>query len=306
MFSFFSSAVPLTRFEACDDLKTLTPLINSLFYRETILKTASIQDNKSSLDQRKHRIVAKVCREIRQLQNDFNKVIPENTAEQEKLRVSSLINALDELISDTISTYRRTLNAHRDATARSLGRSVIGTTTKLGFISSGALLGYPIVSVAATAGVATELTSFITTPIQNSLFYVTGLSKSKKPKTMEIFDALAKALDVLKQKIDLEDITEESQAMDERHYPNNFICPLSNKLMKTPVVCTLDNITYEREAIFKWLCDLRQSPTTPDRMEIYEEINEVLEPNLELQKAIEEYNQKDSGILEKNHQSPTL
>ena len=62
--------------------------------------------------------------------------------------------------------------------------------------------------------------------------------------------------------------------------PEEFICPISQEIMKDPVK-TSDNYTYEREVIEEWLKLHDTSPLTNEILK-----DKKLEPNAELKKFI--------------------
>ena len=65
-----------------------------------------------------------------------------------------------------------------------------------------------------------------------------------------------------------------------------FLCPISQSLMQDPVLCTLDQRTYERENITKALKQNRKSPLTSKPLAAQQPIDSVLVPNQGLRDAI--------------------
>ena len=73
-----------------------------------------------------------------------------------------------------------------------------------------------------------------------------------------------------------------------------------------PVICKLDNITYERAAITKWLQEKRTSPMTRAEMTNSEQVSDVLIPNKTLRDLIESETEKYPELLDqKYHASPS-
>lgn len=64
--------------------------------------------------------------------------------------------------------------------------------------------------------------------------------------------------------------------------PNSFICPITQEVMRDPVVCALGH-SYERRAIERWLLDHDTSPKSNQVLP-----HKHLTPNLNLRQAIAE------------------
>ena len=69
---------------------------------------------------------------------------------------------------------------------------------------------------------------------------------------------------------------------NQRNYPNEFYCPITQEIMKDPVIGT-DGQTYEREAIEHWLTIHATSPLTREAMS-----KELLVSNIALRNTIEQ------------------
>ena len=59
-------------------------------------------------------------------------------------------------------------------------------------------------------------------------------------------------------------------------------------LLKEPVICILDGITYEKSAISKWLEDHRNTPSRIS-MQQGQKVADILIPNRAIITAVEEY-----------------
>ena len=74
--------------------------------------------------------------------------------------------------------------------------------------------------------------------------------------------------------------------------PNNlpistgFTCPITLALMEDPVLCTLDQYTYEREAIVKELTNTGRSPMNRAKLNPKQSVETVLVPNQNLRDSI--------------------
>ena len=78
--------------------------------------------------------------------------------------------------------------------------------------------------------------------------------------------------------------------LGEGHAPASFLCPISQELMRDPVVCA-DGHSYERANIARWLRTHRTSPKTGAVLE-----HMVLTPNHALRNSIEEFMERTFKI----------
>jgi len=137
---------------------------------------------------------------------------------------------------------------------------------------------------ADSASTATKTAATKTpTPSAPPIAVLSGEKKGeKKGADDDKVASLKKELDTLKKEM--------------KEFPANFLCPLTQEPFVDPVF-TEDGFTYERSAIEEWLKANNTSPMT----------NEVLEskrvrPNHALRSAVDEYRQKNRGVLGKASQ----
>lgn len=79
--------------------------------------------------------------------------------------------------------------------------------------------------------------------------------------------------------------------------PDAYRCIITQAVMTKPVVCTLDENTYEEAAIRKWLMEHRNSPTNRVSMKPNQSIDEVLVKNRNLEGAIEEFRKANPSLF---------
>ncbi len=80
---------------------------------------------------------------------------------------------------------------------------------------------------------------------------------------------------------------------------DEYLCPITQELMKDPVILTDDGHTYERAAIIDWLKKKPISPLTNDPIDISQGMDKVLVPNRLIKGLIEKYereNQQQSSL----------
>ena len=87
--------------------------------------------------------------------------------------------------------------------------------------------------------------------------------------------------------------------MDFEDIPNEWFCPITQELMKDPVIGS-DGFSYERKAITEWLTKSAVSPVTREIME-----HKNLIPNLALRHTITQYleNHEIKGPVKKNSEN---
>lgn len=71
--------------------------------------------------------------------------------------------------------------------------------------------------------------------------------------------------------------------MSEAQHPHAFICPITQELMKSPVILIETSQSYEKAAIEKWLADHDTDPLSNKRL-----TNKIIIPNIALRNAIQE------------------
>ncbi|MBX3709609.1 MAG: hypothetical protein KIT56_11220 [Gammaproteobacteria bacterium] len=213
MLSFFRETPPSTPFEACPTFQKIRPLLSSLFAKEVELKNAAAQPGKNVLSRQKHMVISDLCENIRQFQHDFNQTSKESNADTAK-SIIIFANKLGIVINEILAEEGDILGQHRDVKKRAMGRKVIDVGTHAAVIAPGAIMGSPVIAASMAVGAVTGGTSFITTPIQRGLYYATGLSH-KKPKSIELLNSLALAIEEIVQNVKLESAHAVKETIDE-------------------------------------------------------------------------------------------
>jgi U-box domain len=95
-------------------------------------------------------------------------------------------------------------------------------------------------------------------------------------------------------------------AQSEREIPQSFICPISRETMENPVLCTLDGISYEEREIRKWLEENGTTPFTRQSMIPGTSIDDVLQKNITLKEAIEEFKTKYPALFQEDCSSLSM
>lgn len=86
--------------------------------------------------------------------------------------------------------------------------------------------------------------------------------------------------------------------------PKAYKCSLTQEIMKEPVIFTIDNETYEKEAITEWIKKHRTSPSTGQAMRSKQTIEQVLKSNRALAEAIEEFQAEHPEFFTKQQLTP--
>ena len=74
--------------------------------------------------------------------------------------------------------------------------------------------------------------------------------------------------------------------------PDEFCCPITSECMRDPVIVTATGMTYEREAIAKWLSEHDIDPSTGVELGG----NKLLAPNVSIRKMIDAWSHGCLGI----------
>ncbi|HHF7375760.1 U-box domain-containing protein [Legionella bozemanae] len=74
--------------------------------------------------------------------------------------------------------------------------------------------------------------------------------------------------------------------------PRSFECPITGELMNEPVILLLDEQTYEKSAVLKWLQKERNAPMNRKELKPNQRPEDVIIPNRTLASAIDEFKQE--------------
>jgi Inhibitor of Apoptosis domain/U-box domain len=100
-------------------------------------------------------------------------------------------------------------------------------------------------------------------------------------------DGAAAATSVTSRKrTEMEDLVDKMDGLDidyDKGLPNYFMCPITQDLIRVPVVCE-DGHSYERDALIQWLSQHDTSPMTNEKLKL-----KVLFPNHALRQQLLEY-----------------
>jgi len=88
--------------------------------------------------------------------------------------------------------------------------------------------------------------------------------------------------------------------------PEDYICPITQEVMKNPVFCTLDKLSYEKDQITQWLTMKRTSPITRDAMNPGDLVGNVLFPNITLRNAIEAFKETNPDLFKDKEPTVTI
>jgi hypothetical protein len=291
MFSFFSEKPTPTRLESTPELATLLPQLADLNAKARELEHAGTKCGPSSLEYRKQHIISPLKVQLDKFIADFNASPKHENHDDELKDVIQLIKNMAEAITETKQTFSTTLMTERNRYRHNLN-SVIDSTTHgaaivLPIAFSLGVLGL-IASVVAAPSISVKTRSALnlTTPNTKSNLILTRLMIS--------LNKIAENLKLSKMWFNL----------PETKYPEKFLCPITGVVFVDPVLCTLDNFTYERAAITKWLNEHRSSPLNRAKMNDNQTVADVLRPNKTLSDLIEEQAGQYPELADQKYHEP--
>lgn len=114
LFSYPKSTVPQTRFESCEELKEITPLLNELRKKKNELAATLMKKGEDSLDYQKHRILNNIIADIDQLIEEFNQEVVPAVRDDQFISIYTLVDALLSKVKTTVKDHGQLLGEFRD------------------------------------------------------------------------------------------------------------------------------------------------------------------------------------------------
>ncbi len=247
---FKTKSKSITRFEATEAFNHPARILNKLRDKEAELKKDAETNGSGSIDARKYHILYGIMKKIDKVINDFNV----STASSSSDEMNEIIQTTRKMLSiitnerreeeTTLSTSR---NHHRENVSNAVYYTTLGATYAVG--------------TAVTAGTLGKLVTifFVAPKVGKSVHKITGLD-DLTPATLKLLDELLTELDHINA-IFTKLSCANTEAKDTEY--EDFICPISQDIIRNPVVCSLDGHAYERDQIEEWFKHSRRSPWNP-------------------------------------------
>lgn len=287
--SFFNVRKMSTRFDRCVELKQLSAAIEILRNKKEELKRAAENYGICSLDYRKYLIIAELVMDIDKVIFAFNAKKKPSNKEQEQKDVIEFAREVGSLINKTLDAFKTTLMAPRNNQKEALGSFV-----QYGVLASAITLTNftPITTIGSL------ITIFYGAPkLSEKLKELTGLN-NEMTATMVILNDLSKQLNALGENLGLKKNWNKNIHFINDDLPEEFLCRIGFTIMKDPVICSLDGLSYEHETIAAYLGEKRESPYTKIKMLPNQTIKDVLVPNRNLKDLIDKFREENPMLFD--------
>ena len=263
-----------TRLEKCEHLKHLPPLLTRLRNKEAELNKAGMNEGPGSLSYRKYLILSKLLKELDKEINTFNAVTLPANQEEDVQEVIKFVRRLAEIIQEFRKNYEHTLMAERNQQ-----RETMSTFVTYGAYGT-AIATLPFTTVGGIAML------FFGAPLLKSLTTDAAGLNDKVPASVHIIDELILALIHIGENLGMAKNWNLLEGVKQDDVPPEYLCPILGNIMEHPVVCSLDEQTYEKDAITKWLTEHRTSPLNRRQLADGQPVDSVLVQNRNLKDAI--------------------
>lgn len=276
----FKSKLPLTRFELTEAFKQPVNILNQLRAKETELKKDAAAKGLGSIDNRKYQIISALMQKIDEVIADFNTGSSLN-------EITDIIQATRKLLN-IVTTIRRTEEVILK-TPRNTQRENASNLVYYGAFTATYVVGSAI-SIGTVGKLATLF--YVAPTVSKSIHEATGL-KDLTPTSVRLLDELLMVLNHINAnftKLSCGDtVTKESEFED-------FICPITQDIIKDPVVCTIDKHAYERSAIETWLEINQSSPLTREKIPPGKSVKDVLDVHYNYSSLLDKYRREHPSV----------
>lgn len=286
----FRSKHTSTRIEKITELKHVLHLIDKLHKKEIELRKSARSNGPNSIDQQKYMVISLLLEQIDLIINEFN-TGKADTQQQELSQLVSVVHKLFTLITNTRRMDDNTLMMIRNKNREIAKDIVYGGTFAVAFATGSALLFTPVGKIASLVYVAPLATQ--------KMGEITGLN-DLSPESMRIINKLYKELSELDQQYIRKFYNNSPIKNDEDEEINDFLCPITQLVMRDPVVCSLDGKSYERAAIERWFKIKPTCPSNNLRIPAGKLPKDILSSNRNLKSVIEKFLSKNPAEGEEN------
>jgi len=288
---YFWPKTNLTRFEKCEHLKHLSPILTRLRNKETKLNEDGTSNGPGSIDYRKYLIISELIKDLDRIIAAFNGVKQIPNQEDNVREIIKLVRDLAEITLTYRTNYEKTL-----MTERNHQRETMNSVVKYSAYGA-ALATLPFTTI---GGIAMLL--FGAPMIRNATTEAAGLD-DKVPESVHIIDELTMTLTHIGENLGLAKNWNVIKDENKEDFPQEYLCPILGKLMDNPVICSLDEQTYEKAAIVKWLTEHRTSPFNRRQLVAGQPVDTVLVLNRNLKDAIIKWRDSHPQLFDQEYQT---
>jgi len=275
----FDSKKPELRMNNCKELESIVKVISKLRNKALELEKDAETNGHASIDFRKHLVVANLVKNIDNILTDFNETKPQADNNEEILQVTRKIL---KIVSEVSRLENVTIMMPRNGKRESLSNTLYFSSFGASFIPGAMFSLGPIVH---------GLTFLMVAPkVSKSAQEKSGLN-DVTPETNRILIELVNTLDDLNTNL-TKKLQGFQSSVDESNY-EDYICPITQDIMKNPILCTLDGRAYEKSAIEVWLKKHRTSPINRKEMARGEKVKDVLIKDFNFASVVDKFRREN-------------
>lgn len=283
--SFFGSPATLSRLERCQELKQIPELMKKLRDKVAELRGSSETLGAASVDYRKLRVMSALLDELEVQFTAFN----DTRGVVSDAEILMLVSGLADTIARIRAAYNPILawprNQRREIADASLAVGVYG-------VSLAAAAALPL------ATIGTLIAFFYAAPwLCNKARESSGLN-NHKTACIRLLDEWQTVLRNLQSNLELRvPHADRMNFFGSNLCPEEYICLITQEIMREPYICMLDGISYEHEKILLWLTTNRTSPHNRAELDAGRRPEEVLVANRNLKDLIEKFRDQHPDIV---------
>lgn len=305
-FGFWSEEKEPTRFDRHVELKKFEGNIAELRAKTLALEKEAAPTSAPIIVRAKHALLKALLFKIDTLIDAFNLQTIEFDPVEESLTAIQLAQSCYEAVDDLLrGDAKRILLVQRNHHSET-AQGVTKVAALTGIAVTGAALSLPALITIFGALVLTR-------PISGTVQDAVGISTESTASVL-MLERLRAALQTasLGLQIQHKQITKQQERERERNKEfldidiiapqaslpkaDPTICIITGKRMIDPVICSLDNQTYERDAIVGWLIQDGRSPVNRKPIATNTSIESVLTPNIALKEIIDHRNAMENSL----------
>jgi hypothetical protein len=276
MFSYLFGPAPVkTRLESTPQLKELIPSIKRIRFKQKELKKI-VADDANNPAYLKSYLLTALLADIDAQTRIFNATRKIGIENADLLITVKFVKDLQKAVYTAVSEQSEHLNAKRNSN-KSAAQTAMGTTLIAGSVAVGVATG----SIIFGGG-----TLWLSRQLGISLSQLAGIDDDKT-ETMHILEEFTQKLDRIASALTVVlgslKYTKDIQA----NFP--LTCPILKTKIKTPALCALDNLIYEKSAITDHLKEHRKTPVVKKELRDKQRVEEVLSDNITLKDALDAY-----------------